>query len=117
MISSIIPKLPMRHKPTTQAYYEKLGFKPVGTNAYDFYLMMELNGQEVHFFEFKDLNPAENYGQVYLRSHDIDTIYQQYLSQGVAIHPNGQLVDKPWDQREFALLDPDHNLLTFGMTI
>jgi len=24
---------------------------------------------------------------------------------------------KPWGQKEFALLDPDHNLLTFGQAI
>jgi hypothetical protein len=34
--------------------------------------------------------------------------------RGVAIHPNGQLALKPWGQREFSLLDPDNNLLTFG---
>jgi hypothetical protein len=36
---------------------------------------------------------------------------------GVAIHPNAALAEKPWGQKEFALLDPDHNLLTFGQAI
>jgi hypothetical protein len=27
------------------------------------------------------------------------------------------LATKPWGQREFSLLDPDHNLLTFGETV
>jgi hypothetical protein len=26
------------------------------------------------------------------------------------------LENKPWQQREFALLDPDNNLLTFGQS-
>lgn len=33
------------------------------------------------------------------------------------IHPNGPLQTKPWGQREFALLDPDNNLITFGQGI
>ena len=34
--------------------------------------------------------------------------------RGVAIHPNAPLQQKPWGMLEFALLDPDMNLLTFG---
>lgn len=37
-----------------------------------------------------------------------------FLANGVTVHPNGHLQTKPWGQREFALLDPDNNLLTFG---
>ena len=33
------------------------------------------------------------------------------------IHPNGSLTTKPWGQKEFSLLDPDNNLLTFGQSI
>ncbi len=29
----------------------------------------------------------------------------------------GRLELKPWGQKEFSLLDPDHNLLTFGENI
>jgi hypothetical protein len=39
------------------------------------------------------------------------------LDNKIWIHPNGQLEIKPWGQKEFALLDPDHNLLTFGQSI
>lgn len=36
------------------------------------------------------------------------------IAKGVSIHPNGTLSKKPWGQKEFSLLDPDNNLLTFG---
>jgi hypothetical protein len=36
------------------------------------------------------------------------------VNSGVPIHPNGKLELKPWMQKEFSILDPDHNLLTFG---
>ena len=117
MITAIIPKLPMRDRNATYHYYvEKLGFTYIGSDDYPFYLIVEKNGLQIHFFEFKALNPAENYGQIYIRSNDIDALYQEMLDRKVAIHPNGPLEDKPWQQREFALLDPDNNLLTFGQS-
>jgi hypothetical protein len=63
------------------------------------------------------LNPLENYGQVYIRTNDIENVYETFLKNGVAIHPNDPLQIKPWGQKEFSLLDPDHNLLTFGQSV
>ncbi|NCT94734.1 MAG: VOC family protein [Chitinophagaceae bacterium] len=115
MLTAIIPKLPMRNRAVTYQYYvDTLGFKYIGSDAFEQYLIVEKDGLQIHFFEFKDLNPLENYGQVYIRTRDIDALYQTMLDNQVAIHPNGHLADKPWQQREFSLLDPDHNLLTFG---
>lgn len=79
--------------------------------------MVEKDEIQIHFFEFKDLNPAENYGQVYIRTNNIGNLYQQFLDAKVRIHPNGQLETKPWGQKEFAILDPDYNLITFGESI
>ena len=79
--------------------------------------MVEKDAVQLHFFAFEGLNPLENYGQVYIRVTDIDLFYQSLLSRGVAIHPNGHLEAKPWGQKEFSLLDPDHNLLTFGESV
>jgi hypothetical protein len=76
--------------------------------------MVEKDQIQIHFFEFKGLDPKENYGQVYIRTNDIDKLYQSMLDNKVTIHPNGPLQAKPWGQKEFALLDPDNNLLTFG---
>lgn len=59
----------------------------------------------------------QNYGQVYIRTNDIDKLYNSLLERNIAIHPNGHLTLKPWGQKEFSLLDPDNNLLTFGESI
>ena len=83
---------------------------------YGHYLILKRDGLELHFFEFRDLDPKTNYGQVYIRTSDIDGLYQTLLENHTAIHPNGSLQEKPWGQREFSLLDPDNNLLTFGQT-
>ena len=114
-MTHIHPKLPMRDKAATLAYYiDQLGFSEFGSTDHADYLMVEKDGLQIHFFEFKSLDPKENYGQIYIRTQDIDQLYQDMLDNGVAIHPNGHLQTKPWGQREFALLDPDWNLLTFG---
>lgn len=115
MLTDIHPKLPMRNKNITRAFYSnKLGFKEFGNVDYEGYLMMEKDHIQIHFFQFKDLNINENYGQVYIRTDNIETLYQSFLDNKVRIHPNGQLETKPWGQKEFSVLDPDNNLLTFG---
>lgn len=115
MLTAIHPKLPMRDKTITKDYYlHQLGFTFAGTADYDGYLMVEKHNVQIHFFEFKNLNPKENYGQVYIRTNAIDGLYQSLLANKVVIHPAGHLETKPWGLKEFSLLDPDNNLLTFG---
>ncbi|MFH6603687.1 bleomycin resistance protein [Maribacter algicola] len=118
MLTDINPKLPMRDKSITRAYYtNQLGFKEFGNADFDDYLMMEKDQIQIHFFEFKKLKPKENYGQVYIRTDNIEEFYKTLLEKRTEIHPNGKLAIKPWGQKEFSLLDPDNNLLTFGQNI
>ena len=115
MLTAIHPKLPMRDATITREYYiNKLGFIETGTTSYPGYLMVKKDQIEIHFFEFKELDPKENYGQVYIRTDDIESFYQWLLDHKIEIHPNGHLQKKPWGLKEFSLLDPDNNLLTFG---
>ncbi len=116
MLTAVHPKLPMRDKATTRAYYvDQLGFKIIGDHEH--YLIAVREGVQLHFFLFKDLDPNTNYGQVYIRTDAIEELYRSLVDSGVHIHPNGSLQTKPWGQKEFALLDPDHNLLTFGEAV
>lgn len=116
MLTEINPKLPMRNKALTRDFYlNKLSFKELAD--YGNYLIVGKDNIEIHFFEFKELDPKENYGQVYIRTDNIDSLYKSLLDNKISIHPNGYLQDKPWGQKEFALLDPDNNLLTFGQNI
>jgi uncharacterized glyoxalase superfamily protein PhnB len=41
----------------------------------------------------------------------IEELYRHCQALGV-VHPNGPLQDQPWGTREFAVLDPDNNLIT-----
>ncbi|MFD1768301.1 bleomycin resistance protein [Sphingobacterium suaedae] len=111
---TVHPKLPMRHKATSLAFYERLGFQNIAQTDYPDYLMLQLDQVEIHFFLFPEITPAENYGQIYIRVSDIAALYASWLAKQIPIHPAAPLQRKPWGQYEFALLDPDNNLLTFG---
>jgi len=118
MLTDIHPKLPMRNKAITKDFYmNKLDFREFGSADFDGYLMVQKDNIQIHFFEFKELDLKENYGQVYIRTDHIDELYQSFLDNKVRILPSGQLQFKPWGQREFSLLDPDNNLLTFGQSL
>jgi hypothetical protein len=115
MLTAINPKLPMRNKAITRDFYlNKLGFHEFGSADYNGYLMVEKDSIQIHFFEFKELDPKENYGQVYIRTDDIELLYHFAQSQNVN---STKLEYKPWKQREFSIHDPDNNLLTFGQSM
>jgi catechol 2,3-dioxygenase-like lactoylglutathione lyase family enzyme len=113
MLTTINPKLPMRNKEATKEFYiKKLEFTEIAD--YGDYILIKKDNIEIHFFLFEDLDPLNNYGQVYIRTENISTFYEELVQKKISIHPNGHLESKPWGQIEFSLLDPDHNLLTFG---
>lgn len=114
MLTEINPKLPMRDKAITKDFYlNKLGFQEFGGD-YDGYLMVQKDSIQIHFFEFKELDPKENYGQVYIRTDDIEAFYQFAKSKNIN---SNKLEHKPWGQKEFSILDPDNNLLTIGQNL
>lgn len=115
MLTAIHPKLPMRNPEKTRDFYRNhLLFQEIAAGEFPHYAMFYRDAVEIHFFHHPDLVPAENDGQVYIRVKGIEALYHDFLSRGVEIHPNGPLEAKPWGQWEFALLDPDFNLLIFG---
>ena len=118
MLTEINPKLPMRNKAVTREFYITiLGFEVFGSADFEGYLMIKKDKVQIHFFEFSELDPKENYGQVYIRTDDIEGLYESLIENNAGIHPNGHLQIKPWGQKEFSVLDPDNNLLTFGQNI
>lgn len=117
MLTAIHPRLPMRNKAVTRNFYlNTLGFEEFGASDYEAYLMLQKDQIQIHFFEFKELNPLENYGQAYIRTDDAEQMYH-LAKQHSVVHPNGHLQAKPWGQKEFSILDPDNNLLTFGQDL
>jgi hypothetical protein len=114
-LHAIIPKLPSRALQITKSFYEeKLNFRKVGGDYPD-YLMMMKDNIEIHFFRDNEFDPLKNDGMCYIRIQNIDEFYQELKGGGMTFV--GKLEAKPWGQKEFAIIDPDHNLLTFGERI
>lgn len=115
MLTAIHPKLPMRNLSATRNYYvQQLGFEEVAD--YGNYFIVRKDNIEIHFFLHEHLDTKTNDGQVYIRTNAIDDLYADMRSK-TTIHPNGALQTHSWGMREFSLLDPDHNLLTFGQPV
>ena len=113
-LNSIIPKLPAVDLNATKSFYvEKLNFHQVGGNYPD-YLMVMRDQIEIHFFLYKELNVFENYGMCYIRVEDIDELYKELQNKNVHFPKLGKLEVKEWNQKEFSIIDNNHNLLTFG---
>jgi len=115
MLTNVHPKLPMRNQAVTNAFYiDLLGFKPLGSLIYTAYSMFTRDQIQIHFFLHPDLDPLTNDGQMYIRTDNIEALYQEALQHKWPIHPSGKLGMRPWGVQEFSILDPDHNLITFG---
>jgi len=116
MITAIISKLPFIDKQQTLLFYEKLGF--VLNVDYGDYCIVSKETFEIHLFAYKELNPLQSDFMIYIRlENEIDEFYHKLQEINVIIHPNGQLEAKPWNQKEFSILDPNGTLLTFGQRI
>lgn len=117
MITTVIPKLPFIDKQKTLNFYiEQLGFSLL--SDYGDYLLLSCDNVEVHFFSYPTLLPEKSDFMIYLRiDSDIEKYYQILQNLNVEIHPNGALEIKPWNQKEFAIIDPNGTLLTFGQKL
>ena len=116
MITAIISKLPFIEKDKTLDFYlNQLGCKLL--NDYQDYMILSLDKTELHFFSFPTLKPKNSDFMIYLRiDNEIELFYQKLQDLGVSIHPNAKLESKPWNQKEFAIIDPNGTLLTFGQS-
>ena len=114
-----IPILPARDLAETRAFYERLGFEALGWWPDEFggYAILRRGDLAMHFFRFPELSPLENYAQCYWRVEDVDALYRQAQSAGVPHSGTPRLdavEDKPWGMREFAIIDPNGNLVRVG---
>ena len=115
-----IPTLPSRSVRDTLAFYRRLGFDGKILGAGDSYAILRRGTVELHFFTHKELRPAESSAGCYLRVSDAESIYQAFAA--AKLPPTGiprqdVIEDKAWGMREFAIVDPDGNLLRIGQTL
>jgi catechol 2,3-dioxygenase-like lactoylglutathione lyase family enzyme len=114
MITAIIPRLPARDLGETEKFYkEHLGFETIA--KLDDYLILSRNGMELHFYQNRVMNVQKNNTMLYVRvSEHIQALHDKAVTERLPYAVLGKLEEKPWGEIEFSLLDPNHNLLTFG---
>jgi catechol 2,3-dioxygenase-like lactoylglutathione lyase family enzyme len=115
-----IPTLPSRSVRDTLVFYRRLGFDGRLAGAGDSYAILTRGAIEIHFFTHRELRPAESSAGCYVRVLDVRAIYEAFALAKLA--PKGiprmdALEDKPWGMREFAIVDPDGNLLRIGQAL
>jgi catechol 2,3-dioxygenase-like lactoylglutathione lyase family enzyme len=115
-----IPMLPSRSIAATVAFYARLGFTG-GAHAADAgYAILKRGDIELHFFTHRELVPAESSAGCYIRVQGVGPIHEAWASAGLpkrGIPRIDALEDKPWGLREFAVVDPDGNLLRIGQVL
>jgi catechol 2,3-dioxygenase-like lactoylglutathione lyase family enzyme len=115
-----IPVLPCRSVSAATVFYRRLGFEG---GAHDFsgdYAIFTRGTIELHFFTHRELEPAASSAGCYIRVLDVDDFYRSIPVGELprsGIPRMDSLEDKPWGLREFAIVDPDGNLLRIGQII
>lgn len=115
-----IPILPSRSVSATVAFYARLGFVGGASEFDGNYAILRRGTVELHFFTHKELVPSESSAGCYIRVADVDSFYSACSASRLpasGIPRMDTLEDKPWGLREFAVVDPDGNLLRIGQVL
>jgi catechol 2,3-dioxygenase-like lactoylglutathione lyase family enzyme len=130
-----VPILICRDLSRTFAFYEGIGFLCDLSNP--FYGVMRAGDVELHVAQLEEFDPIDdNTCAAFIPTDDVDAIFTGLEDAGVRVMAEGdfegpdalrerladgepmvrmsQVEDKPWGIREFALFDPDNNLLRYG---
>jgi len=96
---------------TVKFYTEKLGF--IFHSSWEGYLIFSRDGVFIHLWPHHDANIAQNTG-CYVNVTGVESLYKEYKAWGL-IHPNGgDLEEKPWQMKQFSILDNNGNIIHFG---
>jgi catechol 2,3-dioxygenase-like lactoylglutathione lyase family enzyme len=114
-----IPILPSRSLTDTLAFYRRLGFDG-RIHRHGDYALLTRGTVELHLFTHRGLRPAESSAGCYIRVSDVESVYRVFALAELpreGIPRQDVLQDKPWGMREFAIVDPDGNLVRIGQRL
>lgn len=115
-----IPTLPSRSPADALAFYAKLGFAGKLAAPDGSYAIVERGELELHFFAHRQLDPATSHFGCYLRVADVASLHRAFETADLprrGIPRMDALERKPWGMLEFAVVDPDGNLLRIGQVL
>lgn len=91
-------------------FASKLGFKKIYAEQ-GHYGMVANGPVELHFWACTDQKIAQATG-CRISVTGVEALHALCAGHAI-VHPNAALAAKPWGTKEFAILDPDGNLVTF----
>jgi hypothetical protein len=95
---------------SAEFFASKLGFGKVHV-VQGVYGIVSNGSVEIHFWPCTDRRIAEATG-CRVQVQAIEALHALCEKHAI-VHPNAPLANKPWGTKEFAILDPDGNLITF----
>jgi catechol 2,3-dioxygenase-like lactoylglutathione lyase family enzyme len=118
-----VPILPSRDLHATLAFYERLGFENAGAppDRWD-YMIIRRNGAELHFYLDPTVDPLTTAFSCYVFTDDADALYAEWSELGIPTDPaTGSRLAPPADMdygmRQFAVIDPSGNQVSFGSAL
>ena len=120
MADKVIPILPSGSLDQTVDFYGRLGFQIAARyEKPDEYLIVRRGDVELHFFPWPEIDPWSSIAGCYLRVDDASEWYDAWADLGIPDSGIPRLTN-PTNRdgvREFALVDPDGNLLRVGQAM
>ena len=111
MLKYAVPILASLNEQETVAFYtEKLGF--TFHSSWDGYLIFSRDGMNLHLWPCTSAEIAKNTG-CYINVTEVDKLYAEYEPHGI-IHPEGKLEVKPWEMKQFSIVDNNGNIIHIG---
>ncbi len=122
-----IPALPASDQERSTAFYrDQLGFTVAFRD--EGFTKLQRDAVEIHLWVASDeswrtrngtcpvVSGAESFiagtHSCRIGVEGVDDLYRAVQPMGI-LHPKGQIEDMPWGTREFGVVDPDGNLVTF----
>jgi hypothetical protein len=118
-----IPLLPCRSIDAVLEFYQALGFQVTYQQAKpNNYAVVQRGAIELHFFSMREYEPANSYSTCYVRTPDVDSLYQAFVA-GLRQHygrlpsagiPRVIPLKNKTGRREFIVVDPGGNWIRIG---
>ena len=106
-----IPILPSLNIEESRKFYvEQLGFDSVVYEEHN-YLIARRGEMEIHFWLTED-KALPRVSSCYIRGGQVVTLFEDYQTRGVP--KLSEFSVRPWNMKEFYVIDPHGNLLRFG---
>jgi catechol 2,3-dioxygenase-like lactoylglutathione lyase family enzyme len=116
-MKGVAPILPSRDLSATAEFYSRLGFEQTGLWP-DEYLIVMRGDVGLHFFFAPGTDPASSIAGCYLYVEDADALFADFSRIGLPSagipRLHGPVEATDYGLREFAVVDPDGNLLRIG---